>query len=83
MISHKLIKLLIIKKKFYIFTGVDKNQSPNKWFVRKADKCYTSPNQKAWIITPIKEPTETLKNVPCKKMLNFHSEPKQSLSNYL
>lgn len=54
------------------------------------EESYSSPNQKAWIITPIKELTQPLKNVECKKMLNFHLEPKdyiniesQSLSNYI
>jgi len=66
-----------------------KNQSPSKWFVSKVcstdddmEESHSSPNQKAWIITPIKELTEPLKNVACKKMLNFHSEPKNYIYNY-
>jgi len=40
---------------------------------------YRSLIHKAWIITPspIKELDEELKTISCKKMLNFHSEPKE------
>jgi len=85
-----------IIKKFLIFTGVEKNVSPRKWCVSKIsstdnmEENYSSPIQKAWIITPIKELAEPLETVACKKMLNFHSEPKEyiniesrSLSNYI
>jgi len=82
MLSHK-----AIIKKFLIFTGVEKNVSPRKWCVSKiscsTDKMeenYSSPIQKAWIITPIKELAAPLKTVSCKKMLNIHSEPKEYIN---
>lgn len=69
---------------YCILISIKINRSPVNWNISPGNLSLvstSSPVQKSWTVTPIKQLTPTI--ISCKKKLNFYSEPLQYSSKFI